>query len=147
MWARTGKALPLEIPLVPDPIDASRLLPTRAIVDFDYIPICIVPTSILHLWLHYRGVPQPKSSTRKDLIKQVHHAVKLNQPLDEDRLNSPDASMANTYVSVDNIIVLSSVEWKTDGDQILVALRDETMPRINNIYINEIFGEGKNGIR
>ena len=147
IWARTGASIPLEIPFEKDPNDPSRVLPYGAEVNFDYMPVCIVPPSILQMWLHYHGVPQPKSSTEKDLFKQVQRARELKQPLEEDRIASSDASTAKSYISIDNVTVVSSVEWCSDGNEVLIALRDQDFPNIDSTYIDDVFGIGKNGVR
>ena len=60
-------------------------------------------------WLHYRGVPHPKGTTKKHLVEQVKHAQGLKQPLDEERLKSMDATTAKSYVSIDSIAVSAAV--------------------------------------
>ena len=147
IWARTGTSIPLEIPLEKDPNDPSRFLPYGAEVNFDYMPVCLVPPFILRQWLHYRGVPQPKSSTKKELIGQVQRARELKQPLEEERIASPEASTENSYISIDNITVVSSVEWCSDSNEVLIVLRGQDIPDIDSAYINDVFGEGKNGVR
>ena len=111
------------------------------------MPICVVPSTMLILWLFYHGVPHPKGSSRKDLVEQVRRAYDLKQPLDEDRLVSNESETARSYVSFDTITILSSVVWNVDGDSLLTFLRSECIPHVNDEYINQVFGEGKNGIR
>ena len=147
-WARTGEAFP-EISRPIDPNNSSRALPHGAHIDFDVIPVSACPASVLRQWLFYHGVPLPKSTTsKKELVDLVKQALELAQSLDEDAIASANAAAAKSYIPMDNIHVLSAVEWNTDRAAILAALRDDTdMPQVNSSYINTIFGEGKNGIR
>ncbi|KAL7548740.1 hypothetical protein ACHAWF_017202 [Thalassiosira exigua] len=146
-WARTGEAFP-EISRPIDPNNSSRSLPHGAHIKFDVIPVTACPASVLRQWLFYRGVPQPKATTKKDLLDLVKHALELKQSLDEDAIASANTAVAKSYVPVDNINVLSAVEWVADREAIIAALRDKTsMPQIDSCYIDKIFGEGKNGIR
>ncbi len=69
------------------------------------------------------------------------------QPLDEEAITSTEKATCKSYVSVDNINVLQSVTWISDKDIILAALRDSSMPKVDAIYINDVFGEEMNGIR
>jgi hypothetical protein len=39
------------------------------------------------------------------------------------------------------------VEWSTDGNEAVRAVRYEKTPRIDSTYIDSIFGIGKNGVR
>ena len=142
VWARTGIALPTS-----DANDGATGLPIGAEIKFSYTPPCIVPASLLRLWLFYHGVPHPKGSSKSDLVNQVQHALDLKQPLDDDRIITADESGAKSYVSFDTITVLSEVEWITDGNEILNVLRSTTIPKITQAYIDEIFGEKKNGVR
>ena len=101
---------------------------------------------VLRQWLHFRGVPIPKGTAKKDVVEQVNRALDLQQPLDEERISSTDATTANSYVSVDCITVLKEVLWVTDGNTIVDTVR-KTFPKIDTEYIDSIFGLGKNGIR
>ena len=127
--------------------DSSRRLPHGAYVDFDTTPVCVVPDSILLQWLFYHGIPMNKGSTKQDLLQQVQRAIDIKQPLDEDKISSADATNARSYVSIDSISLLSTVTWKTSGAELLSLLRGSETPSIDANYINEIFGEGMNGIR
>ena len=40
----------------------------------------------------------PKGSNRKDLLDQVQRVLDLDQPMDEEQLNSNDASTARSYI-------------------------------------------------
>ena len=111
------------------------------------MPICVVPATMLVLWLFYHGLPHPKGSSRQDLVTQVKHAYDMKQPLDEDRLAIKDGSTARSYVSFDTITIVSGVEWNDDGESLLASLRSTSTPQVNAEYINDIFGEGKNGVR
>ena len=146
VWSRDNLPLPT-IELLIDPGNSSRRLSHGAYVDFSRIPVFIVPSSILLLWLHYHGIPMNKTSQRQELRHQVQRAIDLDQPLDEDNILSSDSTTARSYVSIDNINILSSVEWTTDGNACLGQLREIQTPSINATYINDVFGEGKNGIR
>ena len=108
IWACIGVALP-KVPLPIDPNNSSQSLPRGAYVDFKHMPICVVPGTMLILWLFYHEVPHPKGSSRKDLVDQVQRAYDLKQPLGEDRLVSNDAETARSYVSFDTITILSSI--------------------------------------
>mmetsp|Transcript_24056 Transcript_24056/g.46005 ORF Transcript_24056/g.46005 Transcript_24056/m.46005 type:complete len:332 (+) Transcript_24056:104-1099(+) len=146
IWARTGVALPkIEIPI--DQSNPSDQLPHGAYIDFNHMPICVVPATMLVLWLFYHGVPHPKGSSRQDLVTQVKRAYDMKQPLDEDRLAIKDGSTARSYVSFDTITIVSGVEWNGDGESLLASLRSTSTPQVNAEYINGIFGEGKNGVR
>ena len=145
-WARTGVALPkIEMPI--DPNNSSDRLPHGAYIDFNHMPICVVPDTMLILWLFYHGVPHPKGSSRQELVNQVKRAYDMKQPLDEDRLAITDASTARSYVSFDTIAVLSGVEWNDDAESLLSILRSDSTPQVNAEYINAVFGNGKNGVR
>ena len=146
VWARDNSSLPV-IQFPKDPNDSSRRLPHGAYVDFDRTPMCVVPHSILLQWLFYHGIPMNKGSEKQDLLQQVQHAIDIKQPLDEDKISSVDATNARSYVSIDSISLLSTVTWKTDGAELLSLLRGNETPSIDANYINEIFGEGMNGIR
>ena len=47
VWEREIEALPSEIPLPPHPYNPSRTVPYGAVVDFGYMPVYVVPTSVL----------------------------------------------------------------------------------------------------
>ena len=89
----------------------------------------------------------PKGITRAILVQQVLRAIDIGQKLDEERIHSSDASTARSYVSFDSITILSGAEWQIDGNVLLSTLRGVETPRISSAYINEIFGQGMNGIR
>ena len=147
VWARSGIPLPSEIPRPSHPSDNSRTVPHGAVIDFNYMPPVVLSASLLRQWLFYHGVPQPKSTAKKQLVEQVEQARLLKQPLNEDNMKSGDTTTANSYVSVDSINILSSVDWIVDKEAILRAVRGLNTPRIDSAYINKIFGPGKNGIR
>ena len=46
-WARTGTALPSEIPLPCHPHDPSKTVPYGAVVYFVSMPVSVVPTAVL----------------------------------------------------------------------------------------------------
>ena len=73
----------------------------------------------------------------------MKRAYELNQPLDEARLVSSDASTVKSYVSFDNITMMSYVDWNCDGDNLMTAIRGNSAPKNISSYINEIFGKGK----
>ena len=146
VWARTNQPLP-KIQLPVDPKNPMRRLPHGAYVDFKRVPIPVVPASILMSWLYYHGIPMLKESSKTLLIQQVQRAIEIDHPLDDDCINSSDASTARSYVSSDNIKLLSGVGWENAGDNLLQKLRSAETPTINATYINTIFGRGMNGIR
>jgi len=146
IWARTETKLPV-IERPQDPSNTSRKLPHGAYIDFNHLPIAVVPGTMLLLWLYYHGVPHPKGSSRKDLVQQVQQAYELDQELDEDRLSSVEAASAGSYISFDTIVLLSDTEWITDGGTLLNNLRSNSVAKVTADYINNIFGKGKNGIR
>ena len=91
--ARENEAFPkIELPLDPD--DSSRRIPHGSYVDFDRVPVCVVPSNILLLWLYFCGVPMPKGTTRAILVEQVLRALDIGHKLDEDRIHSSDATTA-----------------------------------------------------
>ena len=45
--ARSGKALSSEVPHLPHPHDPSQTIPYGADVNFNYMPVCVTPVSIL----------------------------------------------------------------------------------------------------
>ena len=71
---RENKALPSEILLPPHPHNPSQTVPYEAAVDFGYIPVCVVPTSVLLQWSYHRGVPHTKRHLKNNHIEQVKHA-------------------------------------------------------------------------
>ena len=133
VWACTGVALP-KVHLPNDPNNSSQSLLHGAYIESKRMPICVIPGTMLILWLFYHEVPHPKGSSRKDLVDQVQRAYDLKQPLGEDRLVSNDAETARSYVSFDTITILSSINWNVDGDSFLTFLRSESIPHVNDKY-------------
>ena len=86
-----------------------------------------------------------KRSSQGKLIDMVQRAINTKQPLDDDCLVL-ERSTSNLYVTIETRKVLSTVEWNSNPDDVFMALRDDNMPKIDSDYINQIFGEGKNGI-
>ena len=125
IWARTGVALQ-KIEMLIDPNNSSDCLPHGAYIDLNHMPICVVPATMMILWLFYHGVPHLKGSSRQELVRQVQCAYDMKEPLDEDRLVIKDASTARSYVSFDTITMLSGVEWNDDDDSLLAILRSDT---------------------
>ena len=91
----------IELPL--DPNNSARTIPHGSYVDFDRVPVYVVPSAMLLLSLYFRGVPMPKGTTKAILIQQVLRARDLGQPLDEDRIHASDASTARFYISFHSI--------------------------------------------
>jgi len=147
IWARTETKLPV-IEQPQDPSNTSRTLPHGAYIDFNHLPIAVVPGTMLLLWLYYHGIPHPKGSSRYELVQQVTQAHQMGQELDEDRLTSVEAATAGSYISFDTILLLlPDTEWIADGDTLLSNLRGNSVAKITANYVNDIFGLGKNGIR
>ena len=84
---------------------------------------------------------------QKDLIEQVQLARSLVQPLDEEVIASANKASAKSYVPADNIPVLTEVVWTTNKDEVLAVLRNDDTPKVDSAYLNNILGEGKNGIK
>ena len=62
-------------------------------------------------------------------------------------MKSADTTTANSYVSVDSINIVTSVDWIVDKEAVLRAVRGLNTLRIDSAYIDMIFGPGKNGIQ
>ena len=84
--------------------------------------------------------PKSKRYIEKYFIEQVQRTQELTQSLDEEQLGSTDAAAAKSYVSIDNITVSAYVTWKTNGDKILIAMRNVGIPKTDSTYINKRFG-------
>eukprot|EP00984_Skeletonema_dohrnii_P024318 scaffold13436_cov73-Skeletonema_dohrnii-CCMP3373.AAC.3 len=145
--ARFDAPLPPPIARQQHPNDSNRVVPHAAIVDFDHMPPCVTPQAVQRMWLYYHGNPHPKGASRMALSEQVVRGRLLGLQLDEDNIKDTDSATSNSYISIDGIKVLAPVEWSTNGDEAVRAVRDEKTPRINSAYIGSTFGEGKNGIR
>ncbi|EJK72180.1 hypothetical protein THAOC_06315, partial [Thalassiosira oceanica] len=131
VWARTNEALP-SIPLPSDPDDPSRKLPHCAHINFKVLPVQMVPSANLLLWLYYRCVP----------------AITIGASLDPQKIAiiDEDETVTTSYVTVDPITLLSETNWTDNGPAIVAAIRDKTkVPTIDAYYLDSIFGKGVNG--
>ncbi|KAL7520509.1 hypothetical protein ACHAWF_000278 [Thalassiosira exigua] len=89
--ARTNAPLSKNDRLI-DPDDPSWTIPHGVHIDFNRVPMYIVPGPLLLLWLFFNGVPMPKGSSQEDLMDQVQRAIDEGQPIDEDRIKSDDST-------------------------------------------------------
>ncbi len=145
--ARFDEPLPPPLPLPRHPNDPSREVPHAAVVNYDCMPPIVTPAAVQRMWLYYHDNPHPKGASRKALSEQVMRGLSLGLELDEDNIKETEATTSNSYISIDGIKVLSPVEWSTDGDEAVRAVRHDKTPTINTAYIESVFGVGKNGIR
>ena len=98
LWARTGVALPkIEMPI--DPNNSSDCLLHGAYIDFNHMPICVVPAAMLILWLFCCGGTHSKGSSRHELVRQVQNVYDMKQPLGKDRLPIKYASLLQDLTS------------------------------------------------
>lgn len=118
LWARSGASFP-DIKQQIHPKDSERLLPHGAMIDFKYMPVCVVPSTVLLLWLVYHGITHPKDSLRNALVTQVKRAIEMEVVIDEERLRSTEYTTAKSYVSWDAITIHSEVQWNNSGDEML----------------------------
>ena len=98
------------------------------------VPPCVIPASILLVWLYYQGVPTPKGTTKSILLEQVQRARDIDQPMDKDHVLTRDYTTARSYVSIDSITPSSSVKWENNSKKLLSLLRCLETTQINTAY-------------
>mmetsp|Transcript_36508 Transcript_36508/g.74330 ORF Transcript_36508/g.74330 Transcript_36508/m.74330 type:complete len:757 (-) Transcript_36508:306-2576(-) len=146
IWARTLQPL-ATLPLPRDPDDDSREIPHGSIIDFNKMSPHFIASSALLQWLYYRGVPHPKGARRQELIQQVELAIDAGQSLDHDRISLDAAQKAQSYISWDRILVEAEVAWSSSTDDALALMRGNCVANIDSTWIDDKFGEGRNGVR
>ena len=143
-FVRTGRPL-RKFELPKDPLDSTKTLPHHTIIHFDKRPIDIYPANVLLDWLVFHGVPMPKSSKKADLVARVQLAVQNGQELDRERISRHSNLKSKSYISWENFVGVSDIQWNMSKTAVLDAIRK--LPTVSENYIDTIFGPAKNGVR
>jgi len=156
IWSRTKRALrSFELPK--DELDPTRSLPHNSVIKFRVpgdtdddgspkVPVEVILSSSLLVWLCFHGIPMPKGSSKAALIEKVTLAVLMKQKLDYERISLNSSINRQSYISWEQMVNVSDIRWDKTPESGLTFLREKAK-LVDSSYINEKFGLGKNGVR
>ena len=135
------------LPKPPHPHDSTKVVEHGAVRDFDAVPPALTPDSQLLEWLWWRNVPMIKSSTHADLVSAVQKILDQEEATGTPRaIRSGDAPTHTRWVSWEQLKSPDSggLSW-SGAKSVLEFYRDGST--VDSTYIDETFGEGRNGVR
>ena len=125
--------------------------PHGSVLDFNLVPIRMQYANSLINWLAFRNIciSSQLSHDRDLIIRKVQRAEELRTPI----VSSADGPLGigTHYISWDKLFTAAPVQWiffenGDDGGDIMATIREKVI-QITASYIDQIFGECRNGLR